>query len=146
MDHLIQGCRRGHRILEDLAPLAEDEIVDDQHRPTLIAFGQQGEERCHLFPVLLRIPEVIGNVWGKAVAPFQFGREQALDKSASRVAMHAQIGPLGPRSHLGLEPDSSPQFRLSGELHRSMPNSGFVHTPTSVPLKSTAGQFRVVVF
>ncbi len=39
MDHPIHGRRRGHGILEDLVPLAEDEITGDQHRPALIAFG-----------------------------------------------------------------------------------------------------------
>ncbi len=88
MDHPIHGRRRGHGILEDLVPLAEDEIAGDQHRPALIAFGQQGEQHVHLFAVLLHIPEVIENERVKAVEPFQFsreaeiafGREQALDE------------------------------------------------------------------
>jgi hypothetical protein len=53
MDHPIHGYRRGHGILEDLVPLAEDEITGDQYRPTLIAFSQQGDQYVHLFAGLL---------------------------------------------------------------------------------------------
>jgi len=98
MDHPIHGGGRGHGIFEDLVPLAEDEIAGDQHRPALIAFGQQGEEHFHLFAVLLHIPEVIENERVKAIEPFQFGREaeiafgreQALDELEGRGKEHGR--------------------------------------------------------
>lgn len=40
MDQPIDGGSRGHGILEDPIPLAEDEIAADQHAFAFIAFGK----------------------------------------------------------------------------------------------------------
>jgi len=59
VDEPIDGCRRGHGILEDLLPLAERQVAGQHHTAAFVAFGQQGEEDFHLLPALLYVAQVV---------------------------------------------------------------------------------------
>ena len=61
MDQPVDGSHRRHRILEDLVPLAEDQIRGDDHRLFLVAFGEEGEEDLHLLARLLDVTEIVQN-------------------------------------------------------------------------------------
>jgi hypothetical protein len=47
----------GHRVLENLLPLAEDQVACDEHRAALVALGHQREEHLDLVGALLRVRE-----------------------------------------------------------------------------------------
>ncbi len=55
----IDGSCCGHRVFEDLIPLAEGEIARQQHAAAFVAFRQQSKENLHLFAALLYVPEVV---------------------------------------------------------------------------------------
>ena len=55
----VDGGRGGHRVLEDAVPLREDEVAADEHAPTLVPLGKEGEEDLHLGTVLLDVAEVV---------------------------------------------------------------------------------------
>ena len=49
----------GHRILENLLPLTEDEVARDDHRAAFIALGHESEEDLDLIGCLLDVSDVI---------------------------------------------------------------------------------------
>jgi hypothetical protein len=42
MHQPVDGRHRGHRILEDLIPLAENQIGTDEQPPPFVALGERG--------------------------------------------------------------------------------------------------------
>ena len=57
----VDRSRRGHGALEDLLPLAEDDVARDRERAPLVALGDQREEDLRLVHVLLEVAEVIAH-------------------------------------------------------------------------------------
>lgn len=47
--------------LEDLVPLAEDQIRSDDDGLFLVTFGEEGEEDCHFLAGLLNVADVIND-------------------------------------------------------------------------------------
>src|ERR1035437_5837240 len=96
MDQAIHRRHRGHRVLENLVPLREDQIAAQQHAAPLIALGQKGEEHFHLLPRLLHVAQVVQNNGLKAVqlleqfiqAQFPLGRQQLLHQLERRGKTH----------------------------------------------------------
>src|SRR5258708_6554004 len=69
MNDAIYRRHRGHRVFEDLIPLAKNQIRRNDHRFVFIALGEEREEHFHLVTVLLYIADVIENNTGKFIAP-----------------------------------------------------------------------------
>jgi len=59
MDQAVDRGRSGHWVLEDSFPVAEDEIAGNQHRASLVALGDQGEQDLGFFGVLFDVANVI---------------------------------------------------------------------------------------
>ena len=60
MHEPVDDRHRGHRILEDLIPLAEDQGVrGDDDRFLFVALGEEGEEHLQLIAGLLHIADVV---------------------------------------------------------------------------------------
>ena len=49
MNQPVNCCRCDHRIFEYPAPLTENQITGNHQAAAFAAFGQKGEEHCHLF-------------------------------------------------------------------------------------------------
>src|SRR5207249_3296444 len=72
VDDAVDGRGGGHRVLEDLIPLAEEEVGGDQDRAALVALGQEGEEHLHLLPALLDVADVVQDEALEAIELLQF--------------------------------------------------------------------------
>jgi hypothetical protein len=59
MDEAVDGSRCSHGIFEDLVPLREDQVGDDDDGLFLVAFGEKREEDLHLFGRLLDVADVV---------------------------------------------------------------------------------------
>ena len=55
----IDGGHRGHRVLEDLVPLGEDQVRGDDDGLFLVAFGEEVKEHLHLLAGLLDVADVV---------------------------------------------------------------------------------------
>ena len=55
----VDHRRRGHGILKDATPLAEDDVAGDDHAAALVPFGEEGEEHLHLVAALLHVADVV---------------------------------------------------------------------------------------
>ena len=100
MDEPIDGGHGGHRVLEDLIPLTEDQVGGDQHRALpLVAFGEEGEEHLHLVLRLTDVAEVVADdgveamEFGEQVRQFEiaFGDEQLVDELEGRHEEDLQL-------------------------------------------------------
>jgi len=61
VDKAVNGCRRGHGVLEDVLPLGKGQITGYHQRPPLVALSQEDKKNLHLLPVLLNIADVVAN-------------------------------------------------------------------------------------
>lgn len=61
VNQAIDGCGRGHRVLEDLLLFAERQVAGQHHATALVAFGQECEEHLHLFAALLNVTQIIND-------------------------------------------------------------------------------------
>lgn len=59
MHEAVDGGHGHHGILEDLVPLAEDEVGGDEDALLLVALGEEGEKDLHLLAGLLGVAEVV---------------------------------------------------------------------------------------
>ena len=75
MHQAVDGCGRGHRILEDDLPLGERKVARQQHAAPLVAVGEQGEEDLHLLPVLLDVADVVDDHRVEPRQPLERARE-----------------------------------------------------------------------
>ena len=91
MDQAVDGRGGGHRVFEDLFPLAEGQVAGEEHAAAFIAFGQEGEEDLDLIAVLLDVADVIDEQRFIAAEPpdglgqheIALGRQQLLDEQAA---------------------------------------------------------------
>lgn len=96
MHQTVDGGRRGHRILEDLLPLAEGQVARQQHAPSFVAFGKQREEDFHLLAALLHVAQVIDDQRVERRQPLDlpgqsqvaFGDQQLLHEQATGREEH----------------------------------------------------------
>lgn len=51
--------RRGHRVLDDAIPLAEDDVARDEDAAALVTFREECEEHLHLVATLLDVADVV---------------------------------------------------------------------------------------
>ena len=61
VDDAVDGGGGGHRVFEDLVPLAEDQVAGDDHGASLVALGHESEENFDLLSALLHVAEVVEN-------------------------------------------------------------------------------------
>ena len=59
MHQPVDGCRRGHRVLEDPLPLGEGQIAGQQHAAAFVSLRQQSEQYLHLLAALLDIAHLV---------------------------------------------------------------------------------------
>ena len=59
MDQPVDGRHGRHRILEDLFPLAENQVGTDQQTAPFVTLGKEGKQDFHLLAALLDVSEVI---------------------------------------------------------------------------------------
>ena len=59
MDHPVDGRGGGHGIGEDALPLGEDQVGGDAQGPSLVAFGDEGEEDLGLLGALGQVAQVV---------------------------------------------------------------------------------------
>lgn len=96
MDQTIYGCCRGHRILEDLVPLREDQVTGDDDAPSLISLSEESEKDFHLLGRLLNIADVIENDHLEGVElpqcpgelQLSFGNQKVLNQLECRDPQH----------------------------------------------------------
>ncbi len=55
----VDGCRSGHRVLEDALPLGEGQVAGDHDAAAFLALGQQREEHLHVVAAVLNISDVV---------------------------------------------------------------------------------------
>lgn len=99
-----RGGHGGHRIFEDLVPLAEDQVGGDDHGLLLVAFGQEVEEHFHLFAGLLDVADVVDDdgvetleaVDGLGQLEVAFGGEQLGDQPEGGHEEHLELVPADP--------------------------------------------------
>ena len=101
MDEAVDRGRRRHRVLEDPAPLAEDEVARDHDAAPLVALREQREEDLGLVRRLLHVAEVVEDDDLVGVVPAQgtgqcevaLGGEELLDDGVRGREAHA-VAPL----------------------------------------------------
>src|ERR1700758_1490846 len=92
----VDGGSRGHRLLEDAFPFAEDQIAGDHHRVPLVTLSDQREQHLGFFGALFDVPDVIQDRQLRAIEPAQqarqrqvtLGGKQFLDELISRTEQH----------------------------------------------------------
>lgn len=70
VDEPVNGCRRRHRVPEELLPAREGQIAHQQHAAPFIAVGQEREEEFHLLAALLDVAQVVDQ--DRVVSPRTF--------------------------------------------------------------------------
>jgi len=87
----VNGGSGGHRVLENLIPLGEDEIGSNDHAAAFIAFGKQGEKDFHLVTRLLNIANIIQDQDFKTVQTTEFKLQFEITPVAKQ-AIHQAVG------------------------------------------------------
>jgi len=59
MHQPVDGCSRGHRVLEDPFPLRERKIAGQQYAAAFVSLRQQGEQHFHFLSTLLDVAHLI---------------------------------------------------------------------------------------
>ena len=59
MNQSIDGCRGGHRVLEDLLPIRENQVAGEQNASLFVSMGEQSKENLHFLAALLYIAKII---------------------------------------------------------------------------------------
>ena len=84
----VNRCRRGHRVLEDLFPVGEDQVRCDQDAATFVPVGEQSEEHLHFVTAVLNVTDVIDDESVELVESLEFllqpelglGPQESLDQ------------------------------------------------------------------
>ena len=69
VNEAVDGGHRGHRVLEDLVPLGEDQVGGDDDGLLLVALGEKMEEDLHLLRRLLDVADVVNDDGVEALQP-----------------------------------------------------------------------------
>ena len=96
MDDPVDCSSSGHRVLEDLVPLRENQVAGDHHAPTLVPLRQEGEEHLDFLPALLHVSDVVDDDDVEMVEPFQralefeapLGDQQSLHDAEGGLEQH----------------------------------------------------------
>ena len=104
MDESVDGRHGRHRVLEDLVPLAEDQVRGDDDRLLLVALSEEGEQDLHFLAGLLDVADIVEDddveafEFGECGRQFQvaFGREQLRHQFERRGKHHLQLMSLDP--------------------------------------------------
>ena len=59
MDQLIDGCRGGHGVFEDLLPVREHQVACEQNASLFVSMGEKSKENLHFLAALLHIAKSI---------------------------------------------------------------------------------------
>ena len=112
----VDGRHGGHRVLEDLVPLAEDQVRGDDDGLFLVAFGEEGEEHFHFLAGLVDVADIVEDdgikalEFGKRGRQFQvaLGGEQLGHEFEGGSEKHLQVVSLDP-----LATEGSHQMRFT---------------------------------
>ena len=69
MNEAVDGGHRGHRVLEDLVPLGEDQVGGDDDGLLLVTLSEEMEEYLHLLGRLLDVADVVDDDGVEALEP-----------------------------------------------------------------------------
>ena len=59
MDDPVDSCGGGHRVFEDLFPLAEDEIAGDDDGLSFVPLSQKSKKHLYLFLALPGVADIV---------------------------------------------------------------------------------------
>lgn len=104
VDEAVDGGHRGHRVLEDLVPLGEDQVRGDDDGLFFVTLGEEVKEHFHLLAGLLDVADVVDDRGVEALEPrdglgqlqVAFGGQQLGDEAEGQHKEHLELMPADP--------------------------------------------------